>query len=137
MAPGLIRDLRSWRLEQLTLATAYLLGPDEPMLAGEVATLAVFPEDYPTGGLAVAVTAAHVLVFRIDLQAGHPRWIALASSPTDVKLELQKRLLGLAPALTVIGGRGQWSIRGVPGLFKPEPVLDAWRQAAHGKVAAG
>jgi hypothetical protein len=30
-----MRDYRSWTLEQLALATAYLLGPDEPMLAGE------------------------------------------------------------------------------------------------------
>jgi hypothetical protein len=30
-----LRDYRSWRLEQVVLATAFLLGPDEAMLAGE------------------------------------------------------------------------------------------------------
>jgi len=34
-----LRDYRSWKLEQMALATTYLLGPDEPMLAGEVATV--------------------------------------------------------------------------------------------------
>jgi hypothetical protein len=133
MMPGVVGALRSWRLEQLALATAYLLGTDEPMLAGEAATLAIFPEDYPTGSLAVVVTKAHVVVFRIDVDSpgqGQPRWIVLARRSDDVNIEFQKRLMGLASGLTISDGNGRWTIRGFPGLIKPEPVLQAWRQSA-------
>jgi hypothetical protein len=51
-------------MEQLALAAAYLLGPDEPMLAGEMSRYDVW--DGWARNLAVAVTAAHVIVFRID-----------------------------------------------------------------------
>jgi hypothetical protein len=34
-----LRDYRSWKLEQLALATSYLLGPNEAMLAGETSLL--------------------------------------------------------------------------------------------------
>jgi hypothetical protein len=34
-----LRDYLSWRLEQLALATAYLIGPHEAMLAGETSVL--------------------------------------------------------------------------------------------------
>jgi hypothetical protein len=34
-----LRDYRSWKLEQVALATAYLLGPHEAMLAGETSLL--------------------------------------------------------------------------------------------------
>ena len=122
---------RSWKLAQLALATAYMLGPDEPMRAGEITTL-THDEGAPV--LAVAVASTHVLVFRIDSLEGQPRWIALAGRAADVNVKLrtgiEKYLLG--PALIVTGRYQQLVIGGIPRMFKPEPVLDAWRQAANG-----
>ena len=128
-----LRDYRSWTIEQLALATAYLLGPHEPMLAGEGTVLGSDVPGKPwTRDLAVAVTARHVLVFRIDSLDGQPRWIALAGRTRDVKIELLTgtEALRLGPGLTVSFGSGMWTIRGIWGVFKAEPVLDAWRQAA-------
>ena len=126
-----LRDYRSWKLEQLALATAYLLGPHEAMLAGETSVL-----DSPiarlqvTRDLGVSVTAAHVLVFGIDSLDGQPRWVVLAGGPTDVKIELHRFVFGLYPALWINRGNAQWRIRGMPSVFRPGPVLEAWRQAA-------
>lgn len=125
---AVLRDYRSWRLEQLALATAYLLGPHEAMLAGE--TSFRITESLVTWDLAVAVTAAHVLVFRIDSLDGQPRWVALAGRPTDVKMELRSLVFGLYRSLLISCGNGQWRIRGIPSVFRPEAVLEAWRQAA-------
>jgi hypothetical protein len=126
------RDYRSWTLEQLALATAYLLGPDEPMLAGEGTSMG----DHWTPDLAVAVTAAHVLVFRID-SAGKPRWIVLAGRPPDVKIDKRTGPFGFGSALIVSGRNGQWTIPGQPGAFEPKPVLDAWWQAANATAKTG
>ena len=131
-----LRDYRSWRLEQLARATAYLLGPDEEMLAGETSIL----DSHVAGtvvkrDLAVAVTPAHILVFGIDSLDGQPRWVALARRPTEVKLELRSLLFGLDPTLLISYGSGQWRIRGTPRVFRPEPVLEAWRQAATGMAS--
>jgi len=127
-----LRDYRSWKLEQVALATAYLLGPHEPMLAGETSLL-----DSQTTyaglverDLAVAVTAAHILVFGIDSLDGQPRRVALAGRSTDAKIELRSFVFGLHPALWISSGNRQWRIRGTPSVFSPEPVLEAWRQAA-------
>jgi len=125
---ALLRDYRSWRLEQLALATAYLLGPNEPMSAAE--TGFGIERDSVTWDLAVAVTAAHVLVFSIDSLDGQPRWVALAGRPIDVKVELRSLVFGLHPSLLISCGNGQWRISGTPSVFRPEPVLEAWRQAA-------
>src|SRR6266849_1795233 len=54
-------EYRTWTIEQLALATAYLLDPDEPLLAAEVSRFDVL--DAWSRNLAVVVTAAHVLVF--------------------------------------------------------------------------
>jgi hypothetical protein len=127
------RDYRLWTLEQLALATTYLLGPAEPMLAGETSIYDV--GDSWTRNLAVAVTAAHVVVFRFDSVDGQPRWIVLVGRPTDVKIESRSGVFGvLWPALAVSGWNGRWLIQGQPGMFKPEPVLDAWRQAVRATV---
>ncbi|TMD97531.1 MAG: hypothetical protein E6I72_05925 [Chloroflexi bacterium] len=124
-------DYRLWTLEQLALATTYLLGPDEPMLAGETSIYDI--GDSWTRPLAVAVTATHVVVFRIDSLDGQPRWIVLVGRPIDVKIESRPGVFGLLwPALKVSGWSGLWTIRGQPGMFKAEPVLDAWRQAVKG-----
>jgi len=125
---------RSWKLAQLALATTYLLGPDEPMLAGEI-TGVTREESSPV--LAVAVTSAHVLVFRLDSPDGQPRWIELAGRASDVNLKLRTGIekLLLLPALLITGRYGQAVIGGLPGMFHtfyPQPVLDAWRQAANG-----
>jgi len=125
---------RSWKLAQMALATTYLLGPNEPMLAGELATVT---RDESAPVLAVAVTSAHVLVFRLDSLDGQPRWIVLAGRASDVKLTVRTGIekVRLLPALLVTGKYGQAVIGGLPGmfhLFKPQPVLDAWRQAADG-----
>jgi hypothetical protein len=126
-----LRDYRSWKLEQLALATAHLLGPYEAMLAGETSLLdSHITRGSVTRDLAVAVTAAYILVFVIDSLDGQPRWVALAGSPTDVKIELRSLVFGLYPALWISCGNVQWRIRGIPGVFRPEPVLEAWRQAA-------
>jgi len=132
---AVLRDYRSWRLEQLALATAYLLGPHEAMVAGE--TGFGIAGSRVTWDLAVAVTAAHVLVFGIDSLDGQPRWVALAGRPTDVKMKLRSLLFGLDPSLLISCGNGQWRIRGTPSVFRPEPVLEAWRQAAKRTVNAG
>jgi hypothetical protein len=126
-----LRDYRSWKLEQVALATAYLLGPREAMLAGETSVKDSHIADARvTRDLAVAVTAAHILVFDIDSIDGQPRWVALAGRPTDVKLELRSWFFGLYPALLISCGNRQWRIRGTPSVFRPEPVLEAWRQVA-------
>jgi hypothetical protein len=128
---GALRDYRSWKLEQVALATAYLLGPHETMLASETSLKdSHIPGAFVTRDLAVAVTAAHILVFVIDSLDGQPRWVALAGRPTDVKLELRSLLFGLHPALLISCGNGQWRLRGTPTAFTPERVLEAWRQAA-------
>ena len=125
-----LRDYRSWRLEQLALATAYLLGPHETVLAGETSLLDSQTTTPVTRDLAVAVTAAHILVFDIDSLDGQPRWVALAGRATDVKIERRSFVFGLYPALWISSGNRQWRIRGWPSVFRPEPVLEAWRQAA-------
>jgi hypothetical protein len=127
------RDYRSWTLEQLALATSYLLGPGEALLAGEVN---LQPPDYVGDSfkrdLAVAVTAEHVLVFRIDSFEGQPRWIGLAARPSDVKMEARWVLdIGsFSHPLVVSRGDARWVIHGFPGVSKLKAVVDAWRKAA-------
>jgi hypothetical protein len=128
-----LRDYRSWRLEQLALATAYLLGPKEAVLAGETSLKdSHIVGAFVTRDLAVAVTAAHILVFCIDSLDGQPRWVAFAGRPTDVKMELRSLGFGLYTSLLISCGSAHWRIRGTPSVFKPEPVLAAWRHAATG-----
>jgi hypothetical protein len=129
MDPAL-RDYRVWTLEQLAAATAYLLGPGEPLLAGEATIMP--PEwmgDPSKRDLAVVVTSAHVVIFRIDSLDGQPRWISLVARPTDVKMEVRSWFEAgfRGNALTVSSGNAKWLIRGVAGVWKPELVLDAWR----------
>ncbi len=121
-------EYRTWTIEQLSLAIAYLLGPDEPLLAGEVSVGDVW--DGWTRRLAVAVTAAHVIVFRIDHLDGQPRWVGMAARPTAVTMERKTLLFGwMYQALEVRGPNGRWSILGFRGdnNFNPEPVIEAWR----------
>jgi hypothetical protein len=126
-----LNEYRTWTLEQLALATAYLLGPDEPMLAGEMSRYDVW--DGWARNLGVAVTAAHVIVFRIDHLDGQPRRIAMAARPTAVNMERSSVMFGwMYQALEVRGPNGRrWSILGFQAEddFNPEPVLEAWRHA--------
>jgi hypothetical protein len=131
-----LRNYRSWKLEQLALATAYLLGPHEAMLAGETSLLdSRITRGSVTWDLAVAVTATNILVFGIDSLDGQPRWVALAGRPTDVKIEQRSLVFGLYPSLLISCGNRQCRIRGTPSVFRPEPVLEAWRQAATRRVS--
>jgi hypothetical protein len=124
---------RTWTMEQLTLATVYLLGPGEPMVAGEVSVYDVW--DAWVRDLAVAVTASHVLVFRIDSVEGQPRRIVLAGRANDVSMRARTGLFGwLWPALEVSVRNRRWTIHGFQGEFNPNPVLEAWRQAVRATV---
>jgi hypothetical protein len=130
------REYRTWTIEQLALATAYLLGPDEPLLAGEVSAHDAW--DAWTRDLAVAITGTHVLVFRIDSLDGQPRWIAMVGRANDVKIEARTGLHGyLWPALEISSWNGQLTIYGIKGEFEPGPLLEAWRQAAKRTPKAG
>ena len=127
----------TWTMEQLALSTAYLLGPDESMLAGEMSRHDLW--DGWTRNLAIAVTSGHVIVFRIDHRDGQPRWVAMAARPSAVRMERRSLLFGaMYQALEVFGPNGRWSIQGFKGekQFNPEPVIDAWRQAAHATAGA-
>jgi len=128
-----LRDYRLWTLEQVAAATAYLLGPNEAVLAAE-ATLALpdYIGDSEKRDLAVAVTAQHVLLFRIDSFDGQPRWVVLVARPTDVKMELRSSFAAgfTGEALTISSGNSQWVISGVSGVWKPKAVLDALRAAS-------
>lgn len=131
---------RSWTREQLALATAYLLGPDEPVLAGEGGGLVPGETNFPPWlrDLAVAVTASHVLVFRIDSVDGQPRWIEVAARPSDVTIEVATGMrawrqgIPLRQPLIVHARGGQWAIHAAA----PDPVVDAWRRAASSSVNA-
>lgn len=119
------REYRLWTLEQLTLAASHLLGPNEPMLAGETTMFAAGWEGTPTRDLALVVTGAHVLVVRIDSRDGQPRSVVLAAHSNEVHLELRG-----GPTLQVSSATAQCEIRGDQRVFQPDPVLAAWRQAA-------
>ncbi len=122
-------EYRTWTIEQLALATAYLLGPDEPLLAAEVSVYDVW--DTWSRKLAVVVTAAHVLVFRFESAEGQPRRIAMARRATDVKIEPHTGLSGFfLPGFDVTDRTGRWTIQGFQGdKFNSDPVIVAWRQA--------
>lgn len=125
-----LRDYRAWKVEQLALATAHLLGPNESMVAGETSLLdSHVAEGLWAMDLAVVVTAGHILVFRIDSLDGQPRWVALAGRPADVEIKLRSLVFGLDPTLLISCASGKWLIRGIPTVFKPAPVLEAWQAA--------
>jgi hypothetical protein len=91
----------------------------------------------PGGGIwRLRLRPPHVLVFRIDSVDGQPRWIALAARCADVTIEVLRRPrttnegVVLSPDLFVSGWNGKWTIGG-SNWFKPNPVVEAWRQAAN------
>ena len=135
------RGYRSWTLEQLALVTDYLLGPDEPVLAGEGGGLVPGETNFPpwTRDLTVAVTASHVLVFRIDSVDGQPRWIEVVARPSDVRIEVATGMrawregIPLRQPLIVFARSCQWTIHAAA----PDPVIHAWRRAASSSVDVG
>jgi len=100
------------------------------MMAGETTMFRTLFLATAKRDFAVAVTRAHLLIFRIDFLDGQPRWVALVARPNDVKIELRSGPFGYNPMLVVTHGSWQWQIRGTQRVFQPEPVLQAWRQGA-------
>ena len=131
---------RKWTLEQLGLATSYLLGKDEIIVAAEAN---LDPSD-ALGGVhrrdpAVVVTARHVLIFRIDSFDEQPRWIALAARPSEVKMESRWIFESgtFRQALVVTNETGRWVIGKLHGASRLDDVVDAWRRAAQGTAKTG
>jgi hypothetical protein len=126
------REFRKWTLEQLASAAVFLLGPGEPMVAGETGLyrplLSLFSytayRDW-----AVVVTAAHVLVLRFDRFDGQPRWVSLAARPKEVRLEVFGRVLSAHTTIVVQHGGRRWSIKGTARIAQPDPVIAAWKAA--------
>ena len=135
-----LRAYRLWTIQQLTLATAFILGSDEPIIAAEVN---LNPPNYVGDSFerdpAVVVTQQHVVVVRIDSFDGQPRWIAMAARTSEVKIESRWIWEGgiLGPALIITTADGRWVIRALLGVSMPKPVVDAWRQAARGAIRTG
>ncbi len=126
------RKFRQWTLDQLTSATAYLLGPDEPMVSGE--TTLYRPPSFltvqaPVRDLAVVVTAAHVLVLRFDRPNGQPRWIALAARARDVQISASGEFLRARPTIVVRHGSQSWTIQGMARVMQLVPIVAAWKAA--------
>lgn len=124
------RDIRMWTLEQLASATTYLLGPPEPMLAGETALyrpLLSFFTYTAYRDVAVVVTAAHVLVLLFDRFDGQPRWVSLAARPKDVRLEVFGRVVGAHTTIVVHHAGRRWNVKGTARIAQPDPVVAAWK----------
>jgi hypothetical protein len=119
---------RLWALDLLSSATTYLLGPDEPLVAGELSLTTRFLGQNPIPDLSVVVTAAHVLVLRLDQRNGQPRGIALGARAGDVQVEAPTPVFS-QPTIVVRHGTQSWSIQGSPGVMRREPVVSAWKRA--------
>ncbi len=129
------RELRKWSLDQLSSAAAYLLGPDEPMVAGETSLfrpILSFLSYTAYRDLAVFVTAAHVLVLRFDRFDGQPRWVLLAARAQDVRLQAFGTVVGVHTTIVVSRGNQRFPIKGTARIAQAEPVLAAWRLAVSG-----
>ena len=117
---------RTWTLELLTLATSQLLGPDEPMLAGEtmlcvnVSVLHTVRRDF-----AVAATKGHILMFWFTHYDSPVCRVVFVASPDEVDMTVRRGLTGLKILVIRYSG-AWWVLRGSRGVFKPEQVLQAW-----------
>ncbi len=126
------RKFRQWTLAQLASATEHLMGPGEPMVAGE--TTLYRPYSFiavqaPFRDLAIVVTAAHVLILRFDRFDGQPRWVAAAARARDVRIVASGEFLRARPVIVVHHGGHTWTIQGTPRVMQEKPVLAAWRAA--------
>jgi hypothetical protein len=127
-----LRKFRQWTLDQLAAATTYLLGPDEPMVAGE--TTLYRPPSFLTvqatvRDFAVVVTAAHVLVLRFDRPDGQPRWVALAARARDVQIIASGEFLRARPTIVVRHRSQSWTIQGMARVMQHLPIVAAWKAA--------
>lgn len=117
---------RQWTLELLSLATAQLLDPDEPMLACETTI-------YPRTGFwpsmrrdnAIAVARAHVLMFWFDHFDSPAIRVVFAARPPDVDLMLINGWIRISLVVAHQGRR--WFLPGIRGIPKGQQVIDAWR----------
>jgi hypothetical protein len=122
------KGYREWTLELMALATSQLLDADEPMLAGET-TLKALSGFWPRQkrDVAIAMTRDHVLLFLFD-SFDHPAMrVIVAATPADVELMLINGLMQTTLSATYSGRR--WFMTGIRGIFKGEPVLEAWRNS--------
>jgi len=120
---------RQWAVDMLASATSHLLGPDEPLIAGEPSVTRPLFSQLAIPDLGVVVTAAHVLVLRMDQANGQPRWIALAARADAVQVEAPTPVFS-QPTIIVRSGSQWWSIQGSSRVMRPEPVISAWKRAA-------
>jgi hypothetical protein len=127
----LFRAYREWTLELLTLATAQLLGPDEPMVAGETTA---FPPYRLWPGVqrdfAVAVTGGHVLMYWFADYDSPACQVVFAARPDEVEIRVLTGFLWLKRLAIGHGGRW-WTLRGIWGAFDPEQVVKAWSSIRH------
>ncbi len=126
------RKFRQWTLKQLASATAYLLGLDEPMVAGETTLYrasSLVTVQAPVRDLAVVVTAAHVLVLAFDRFDGQPRSVALAARARDVQIIASGEFLRARPTIVVRHGSQGWTIQGMARVMQHAPVVAAWKAA--------
>ena len=125
-------EFRQWTLNQLAAAAAYLLGPDEPVVAGETSlyrSALSFGSITAHRDLSVVVTAAHVMVLRFDQFDGQPRSVELAAQARHVHVAVLRGVLGARPTIRVRHGSKSWSIQGMPRVLQSEPVVAAWKSA--------
>jgi hypothetical protein len=129
----LFKGYRTWTLEQLSSATAQLLGPEEPMLAGETTAwppLTWWPR--VQRDFAVAATRTHVLMYWFtdyDSPVCRVIWVA---RPEEVDMRVFTGLLGKRLAVSC---RGRWwTLRGLWGAFEPEQVLQTWAKSRQEQV---
>jgi hypothetical protein len=121
------KGYRVWSIELLDLATAKLLGPDEPMLAGETTLwppVGLWPSmrrDY-----AIAVTRSHVLMFRFAHSNSPLMGVVFAARTSEVDLLVIRGLIRQSLGVTYAGRR--WFLPGMRGIFKGEDVLESWRK---------
>jgi hypothetical protein len=120
------RAYRLLTLQQLALATTYLLGPDEPMLAGEPSLFRRMFEIGAARDQAVVITKHHVLILLFRDFAGPPGRVALAARSGDVDIAGNKALI--ASKITVaIPGRS-WTFKCESWVAEPAQLVAAWRQ---------
>jgi hypothetical protein len=125
------RAYREWTLEQFTSATAYLLGPDEPVLAAEVGLYSEILIGQVWGGSAVVVTAQHVLILANDKPVGRPRRVLLAARTSQVGMRQHAGgILNAYPTILVSSGGQVWPIKGMNGIIQAGPLIAAWWRAA-------
>jgi hypothetical protein len=131
------RAYREWTLEVLTSATAQLLGPDEPMLAGETmvwAPVTLIPS--LQRDFAVAITRAHVLMFWFSHYDSPVCRVVFAARPQDVEMRQFYGFLWVKRLAVGYGGRW-WVLKGIWGAFEPEQAVQAWSTSRQELVPAG